>query len=223
MDNMTVAPSTLSRVIDLWKKLKPVIDHHLDTLSHRRLALITTDVYGVTDTTKWDAEIDYFVKNVVLKQLAAQDREEIQKLGFGIEDAIKSYVPELTSEQLTRSLTSEMSPELFEHWCKAILLSNGWAARTTVRSGDQGADVIAEKLGLRLIIQCKLYSSPVGNKAIQEAYAAKAHYQAAVAAVVTNSTFTPSARALANTTGVLLLHHHQLHSLEAFIGSMARQ
>jgi restriction system protein len=88
---------------------------------------------------------------------------------------------------------------------------------TKLRSGC--ADVIAEKVGIRLIIQCKLYNSSVGNKAVQEAYAAKTYYQATIAAVVTNSSFTPSAQALANTTGVLLLHHSQLNSLENLIGN----
>jgi hypothetical protein len=66
---MTVKRATLVRVTDLWEKIKLAIAEHLETLAHRRLALITTDVYGVIDTTKWDAEVDYFVKNVVLKRL----------------------------------------------------------------------------------------------------------------------------------------------------------
>ena len=217
---MTVERATLVRVIDLWEKIKLAITEHLETLAHRRLALITTDVYGVIDTTKWDAEVDYFVKNVVLKRLAVEDISEVEELCFDVADAVKDCVPELTREQLKGNFVRpETTPEEFEHWCKGILLSNGWTARTTQRSGDQGADVIAEKFGIRLIIQCKLYNSSVGNKAVQEAYAAKTYYQATIAAVVTNSSFTPSAQALANTTGVLLLHHSQLNSLENLIGN----
>ena len=218
--DMIVESATLVRVNGLWEKIRLVITEHLETLAHRRLALITTDVYGVMNTTKWDEEVDYFVENVVLKRLAAEDISEVEQLCFGVADAVKSSVPELTREQLKGNVvTPQTTPEEFEHWCKGILLSNGWTARTTQRSGDQGADVIAEKFGIRLVIQCKLYNYTVGNKAVQEAYAAKAHYQAAIAAVVTNSSFTTSAQALANTTGVLLLHHSQLNSLENLIGN----
>jgi restriction system protein len=216
---MTAERGTLERVVALWEKMKPAVTEHLQTLAHRRLALITTDVYGVTNSTKWDDEIDYFVKNVVLKRLAAGDISEVEDLCFDVADAVKSCVPELSTDHLKGTfVTPQTTPEEFEHWCKCILLSNGWTARTTQRSGDQGADVIAEKFGIRLIIQCKLYNYSVGNKAVQEAYAAKAHYQAAIAAVVTNSSFTTSAQALANTTGVLLLHHSQINSLEDLFG-----
>ena len=89
----------------------------------------------------------------------------------------------------------------------------------TKATGDQGADVIAEKDGTHLVLQCKFYSTPVGNKAVQEAFAAQHHYRATVSAVVTNATFTPSAIALAATTGVLLLHYSDLARLNVLINS----
>ena len=63
---------------------------------------------------------------------------------------------------------------------------------------------------VRVAIQCKKYGSPVGNKSVQEAYSAKAFYECDHAAVVTNSTFTKSARQAADSMGVLLLHHEEL-------------
>jgi HJR/Mrr/RecB family endonuclease len=86
----------------------------------------------------------------------------------------------------------------------------GWEARTTKASGDQGVDVIATKGGKRVVLQCKLYTSAVGNAAVQEIFAAKQHERADYAAVVTSVTYTKSARQLASTTGVLLLHHDEL-------------
>ena len=47
----------------------------------------------------------------------------------------------------------------------------GWDAHATQGSGDQGKDVIAKRDGVSSAIQCKLYSKPVGNKAVQEALA----------------------------------------------------
>ena len=69
-----------------------------------------------------------------------------------------------------------------------------------------GADIIAEKDDRRVVIQCKFYNGTVGNKAVQEAYAAAAFQDAPYAVVVTNSVFTKSAHQLAHKNGVLLMH-----------------
>ena len=101
----------------------------------------------------------------------------------------------------------------FEQFCQQKLSRSGWTTKSTPASGDQGADIVAERGSETFILQCKWYSNPVGNKAVQEAHAAKAHYGASVAAVVTNSTFTPSAEQLAKSTGVRLLHYSELEAL----------
>lgn len=98
----------------------------------------------------------------------------------------------------------------FEHHCAAYLRQRGWTATTTRASTDHGVDVIAEKRGLRVAIQCKRYSKPVGNKAVQEVLAGKAFISANRAAVVSNATYTPAAHELARRTGVLLLHFTDL-------------
>jgi restriction system protein len=115
------------------------------------------------------------------------------------------------------SFAEDMTPQDFERSCARIISSVGWKTTMTKATGDQGADVVAEKDGTRLILQCKLYSTPVGNKAVQEAFAAQRHYRAIASAVVTNATFTASAIALAATTGVLLLHYSDLARLNVLV------
>lgn len=66
----------------------------------------------------------------------------------------------------------------------------------------------------RLVEQCKKYINPVGNKAVQEAIAGREYYEADVAVVVTNSSYTKSARRLASASNVKLLHHSQLSQLK---------
>jgi len=111
-----------------------------------------------------------------------------------------------------------MSPSAFEHHCADILRQQGWAAQTTRASGDQGIDVLAERAGVRIVIQCKYYSKPVGNAAVQEAFAALAHARAQIAAVVTNSRYTRSALQLGRDTGVYLLHVSDLRNADKFFG-----
>ncbi len=70
--------------------------------------------------------------------------------------------------------------------------------------------MIASKNGRRVVIQCKKHAQPVGNKAVQEVTAARIYFDAHRAAVVSNASYTPAARALSEKTGVLLLHFTDL-------------
>lgn len=93
----------------------------------------------------------------------------------------------------------------YEYQCAKILKKSGFTnVNVTKGSGDQGIDVIAHRKGKKYGIQCKYYSSPVGNHAVQEAYAGAKYYNCDVAVVMTNTTFTKSAKDLAKKTNVLL-------------------
>lgn len=112
-----------------------------------------------------------------------------------------------------------MTPIQFEKWCESALRWSGWTAAATKASGDQGADVIATKDGVKVVLQCKLFSRPVGNAAVQEIFAAKAHYRASGAAVVSNQVYTPAAQQLARSCGVKLLHADDLMNFNSLAWS----
>ncbi len=93
----------------------------------------------------------------------------------------------------------------FEQVCARRLRRNGYRHVTvTQESGDQGLDIIAWRRGKKYGIQCKYYSHPVGNKAVQEAHAGASFYDCEVAVVMTNTTFTRQAEELAQRTSVKL-------------------
>lgn len=93
----------------------------------------------------------------------------------------------------------------YEHLCAERLRKCGFSGiSVTQGSGDQGLDVLATRKGAKYGIQCKYYSGPVGNSAVQEAYAGAKYYNCDFAVVLTNSTFTKSAKELAGSTNVLL-------------------
>ena len=124
----------------------------------------------------------------------------------------------LVYEQITSPVFYEkMSPEEFEHYCADVLRQRKWDARVTQISADQGVDIVADKRGLRIVIQCKKYSRPVGNYAVQEIVAAIAHENARRGVVVTNSDYTAGARKLAASNDVLLLHHSQLCKIDRLL------
>ncbi len=101
----------------------------------------------------------------------------------------------------------------FERWVAEALVGFGWEAKVTSGSGDQGIDVLAEMNGKKLGLQCKLYNSPIGNKAVQEAHAGKAYYGLEVVGVLSNASYTRSAEDLATMTGVRLLSHQDIPDL----------
>lgn len=111
------------------------------------------------------------------------------------------------------SFDPNMTPKEFEDFCADVLDHGGWRASVTKASGDQGVDVVATKKTTKVVFQCKLYSSPVGNKAVQEAIAGKAFLKAQAAAVVSNMHYTPAAQELASATGVRLMHYRDLYHL----------
>lgn len=107
-----------------------------------------------------------------------------------------------------------MEGHQFEHFCAHLLSKNGFVeVDVTKGSGDQGIDIIAYKDGVKFGIQCKCYSSDVGNKAVQEAYAGKTYYSCHVGAVLTNRYFTHSAIDLSNSNGILLWDRGHLLSM----------
>ena len=93
----------------------------------------------------------------------------------------------------------------YENWCARQLRRYGYTdVRTTRKTGDQGIDLIAGYRGRKYGFQCKYYSSPVGNDAVQQAYAGITYYGLDEAVVMTNTVFTASAKDLAEETGVFL-------------------
>ena len=74
---------------------------------------------------------------------------------------------------------------------------------------------------MRIVIQCKKYSKPVGNRAVQEIVAAIAHEGARRGVVVATADYTPAAVRLAASNQVLLLHHADLRRIDRLLARSA--
>lgn len=92
----------------------------------------------------------------------------------------------------------------FEEFVAGLFTKLGYTTEVTKASGDQGVDVIAKKDGKMLGIQAKCYSGVVGNHAIMEVVAGMNYYGCNSCMVVTNSTFSASAKELAQANHVEL-------------------
>lgn len=103
------------------------------------------------------------------------------------------------------SALDEMEGHEFEYFCADLLAERGFReVEVTKGSGDYGVDILAEKDGVTYAIQCKAYTTPVGVKAIQEAYAGRDYYDRMVGAVLTNQYFTKPAVEAAKKLKILL-------------------
>lgn len=102
----------------------------------------------------------------------------------------------------------------FERWCAQLLRRIGYSdVEVTKTSGDQGVDITAVKDDVRYAIQCKCYSSDLGNHPIQEVHAGKSMYGCHVGVVMTNRYFTTGAKDLAKATGTLLWDRDKIKSM----------
>jgi restriction system protein len=110
-----------------------------------------------------------------------------------------------------------MSPYEYEIYCAELLARRKWKADVTKASQDQGVDIVATKGRLRLVLQCKKYSKPVGNHAVQQIVAAIAHEDADRGVVVATTPFTRAAKKLAASNNVLLLHHRDLSRIDRLL------
>lgn len=150
------------------------------------------------------------------QQLHKEDMREWNSRTSSDTKPIQNYISEFEMINENNPITDfdSMTGSEFEEFCAYILSKNGFTnVEITKGSHDQGADIIAEKEDIKYAIQCKCYSSNIGNDAVQEAFAGKSFYNCHIAVVLTNQFFTSSAQILANKNGILLWDRNKLLKL----------
>ena len=116
-----------------------------------------------------------------------------------------------------RVFDENMDGITYEHFCADILRDHHWKVQVLPASNDHGADLIGQKNGTSVAIQCKRYSKPYGNSAVQEVTAAMKHYGTDFGVVVSNQQGTSGAKTLAKSNDVPLLNHDDLEKLSEFL------
>ncbi|MGH6822314.1 MAG: restriction endonuclease [Methylocella sp.] len=199
----------------LREKVEAMIERQIGSLVRRRAQLARQDAYGKQQWDGWHKEIDYFITHHIDPSLTSSEHSALGGERAMVANLIEERVfAAMRDQPAFQAFSSDMTPAEFEVFCAEELRRAGWNARVTSQSRDQGVDVVAEKGSVRVVLQCKLYERPVGNKSVQEAAAAKAHEQASYGIVVSNNRYTPAAEQLASTNGILLLHYRDLQNLD---------
>ncbi len=196
------------------QRFEAVVQEHLPVLLRKRRLLVRVDDYGVVDRSRWEKEIDYFFTKVVAQQLQPADLAHVQDnlpvFRQRLEQLVEGRQVELGTQARFDSVRNGREFELF---CADELKKSGWQVTVSRGSRDQGADIIATRGKDQLVVQCKLLNRPVGNYAVQEVVAARAHHSCNRAMVVSNQGFTGSAIELAATNDVQLCHWSELARL----------
>ena len=206
-----VALRHLGRPRRFRARVRRIARAHGETLALRRRQESFRDAYGNWIADGWLRERAYFLDRTVLPQIGLRFAD----LALTERDRMLAIVEaEAAAVALPEEADAPEDGLDYERFCAARLVQAGWRAHRTPASGDQGADIVAMRDGLRLVVQCKRLSKPVGNAAVQEAAAAQRYWSGDRAAVVSNAGFTPAARRLAAATGVLLLHHDALDAID---------
>lgn len=198
---------------------------HLAQLAHARLGSVKPNAFGIEKSSAaWERFVEDFIVDIVWPALSPAQQAAVLRVGYS--ETFTRLVDLVAADEVDRmrraskqSEVSSMDGVQYEHYCAAVLTEAGWHASVTKSTGDQGADVLATNANRRVAMQCKKYSSPVGNAAVQEVHAARTYWSATHAAVVTNAGYTKAAQELAQKTGVVLLHHSDLPRLADLLAS----
>ncbi|MFH3481651.1 restriction endonuclease [Xanthobacter variabilis] len=182
------------------------------TLARNKVKLTAADEYGLVNYAKWNKELDKFIINFVIPSIPfiASKPHYAPHIRGLVDKRCNDIIANGALRHTEATVRNGLDYEVF---VGDLLKDHGWDVSVTPASGDQGADVIARRGPETVVIQCKFYAGAVGNKAVQEVAAARVHYGATQAAVVSKSGFTASARQLAATNDVALLHHDELSRL----------
>ena len=203
--------------------IKKYIIKYYNILSMKWRQTHFKDDYGRIIIKDWDQHLKYFLINIVSsenRKLGFVIMNILNEKAFGYNEKYKQrFLREI--DKLYNEVAKEMEKQNngmpviktgvdYENYVESLLLSGGFEVARTPITGDQGVDLVAEKKGIRVAIQCKYYSKPVGNKAVQEVIAGRDFYNCRIACVVSNNSFTPAARKIANVSSVLLLNDNQI-------------
>lgn len=137
-------------------------------------------------------------------------KQEQEWLAWQKEQARKRAEEERRLRALKIADVDSMGGLSFEHYVCRLLVSQGYTAHVTKASGDLGADIIAERYGVKYSIQVKRHNSSIDRHAVNDAVGGKAYYKCDRAMVVTNSYFGPGAIEMAQATNCELVDRDKL-------------
>ena len=116
------------------------------------------------------------------------------------EKIVSQKLDEQTSIEIDEKITNlyDLSPREFEEWAASLFSALGYEKVTlTPQSSDKGIDVLAEKDGFKVAMQCKKFKGVVGSPIVQAFLGAMQTAEIKRGFLVTTGTFSVEAEKLA--------------------------
>lgn len=225
--------------LDQLSQLIVFYDVNMDTIQKYKAVLIAKSRQTITRDKWGDANFDDWIKVMIefsREKFIGPDGSDLFDISppevknhfheIQANDLAARFLSQVLDQEISRDRTSFGIPKAqstsevgvaFEKKIKNIIEHAAPTAivELTPATGDQGADLIVYGRNRKIVIQAKYYAHPVGNAAVQEVFAAKSFYSGTAAVVITNSTFTQSAKDLAAQLEVALLHEDDVSQLFA--------
>ena len=225
--NILMSAEELERFIDIYEPSLFVCAHTIfdkDIFSCIGEIIFDDGIEKTYETMKADELIDYLnimeALNIIKYNKADRkydtliDKNDFYKICKSIPEYFASKNCNIENAKYENSNIDTMSGVEFENYAAYILHKNGFInIRTTPASGDHGIDLTAYKDDISYAIQCKCYSSNIGNAAVQQAHTGKSIYHKDIAVVMTNRYFTQQAIDEAATLGVKLWDRDKLDDM----------
>lgn len=210
----------IQKIMDTYYPYKGLLDE-----AYALTDIVNTTIDENTFNNSYNRLIDIFteLKNYEhLNVFSNSPAEDLNDLIYGREAATnrfynrKNTLNNLSSSKNTPFYNFDhMDGHDFEYFCANLLKTNGfYNVEVTQGSGDHGIDILAEKDDITYAIQCKCYSSNIGNATVQQAHTGKSLYHKDIAVVLTNQYFTQQATEEANQLGVKLWDRDKLLDME---------
>lgn len=149
-------------------RIHDIIRPHVRALATRHKQLVKADHYGVIDGKPWSREVEKFWQTVVIPQITPEQFKYFNHKSNAEITAFSIIYDHIRPVLAKAPIFDDVDPVAYEHFCADLLKSIGWNARVTKASGDQGADIIAQLDDILVVIQCKLYSRPVGTRVFKK-------------------------------------------------------
>ena len=174
-----------------------------------------TAINNCLSTLEWMQQFEKYGVFVAGRTPSDDIRTLKEEMPFCEENLRKRISKEISSHKVEHDFDN-MDGHAFEYYCADLLRKNRFEnVEVTQGSGDHGIDILAEKDGITYAIQCKCYSSNIGNAAVQQAHTGKILYHKDIAVVLTNQHFTAQAKEEASALGVKLWDREYLTNLIA--------
>ena len=104
----------------------------------------------------------------------------------------------------------------FEKRCFSKLVDLNFTDLSLTRNTDNGADIIGTLNGTKYVFQCKNHKKSQGNRCVQEVIAAQKLYKGNRCVVISHSSFTSAAIALAKANNCILIKANEFFELSDF-------